>query len=243
MTFSVPPEAFAVFDQQDSGCVSYGIELDDQRVFIKVAVTDAAHESLGRAIAFHEAVRHPAIVRPIDVVDTRERRQLVYPWVDRAVLNHATTAGSNRSGLERFVARDPDEIRAAIEAILEAHLTIAARGFVSVDFYDGCFLYDFDHSRMHLIDLDEYRPGPFAVSAERLPGSTRYMAPEELTRGATIDERTTVFHLGRMIAELLGPTGLSTSELDVARRATHVHPEQRFPDVEHMTSAWHNTRA
>jgi serine/threonine-protein kinase len=240
--FSAPVEAFAVFDQQDSGCVSYGIELNDQRVFIKVAQTDEARESLGRAIVFHNAVRHPAIVRPIDVIDTNARRQLIYPWVDGAVLNHATTAGSDRSGLERFVTLDPGEIRAAIDAILDAHLTITAASFVSVDLYDGCFLYDFDQRHTHLIDLDEYRPGPFVLTQDRLPGSTRYMAPEEFTRGATIDERTTVFHLGRTITELLGPTGLSAVEFDVARGATHADPDQRFPDVEQMTSAWHHSR-
>lgn len=236
-------EVLPYSDDEDSGCLSYGIELKGQRVLVKTAVTDAAHESLGRAIAFHRTVCHPAIVRPVDVVDTTARRQLVYPWVDGAVLNHATTADSDRSGLERFVALDPDEIRAAIDAILDAHLSIAARSFVSVDLYDGCFLYDFDQRRMHLIDLDEYRPGPFVVPADRLPGSTRYMAPEEFTRGATINERTTVFHLGRAIAELLGPSGLSTSELGVASSATHADPEQRFPDVERMSSAWHDTRA
>jgi serine/threonine-protein kinase len=239
--FSAPVEAFAVFDHQDSGCVSYGVELNAQKVFIKVALTDEALESLGRAIAFHDAVRHPSIVRPIDVIDTKARRQLIYPWVDGAVLNHATIAGSDRSGLERFVTLDPGEIRAAIEAILDAHLTITAASFVSVDLYDGCFLYDFDHRRMHLIDLDEYRLGPFVVAQDRLPGSTRYMAPEEFTRGATIDERTTVFHLGRTITELLGPTGLSAAELNVARRATHADPEQRFADVEQMTSTWRNS--
>jgi serine/threonine-protein kinase len=240
---SAPPEAFAVFDQRDSGCFSYGIELHAQRVFVKTATTVAARESLARAIAFHRAVRHPAIVSPIDVVDTTARRQLVYPWVEGVVLNHATSAGSDRSGLERFLTLDSDEIRAAVATILDAHLAIAARGFVSVDLYDGCFLYDFDHQSMHLIDLDEYRPGPFVVTEERLPGSTRYMAPEEFTTGGTIDDRTTVYHLGRVITELLGPSKMTAAELSVVGRATHVDVEHRFPDVEAITSAWNNTTA
>lgn len=68
------------------------------------------------------------------------------------------------------------------------------------------------------------------------------MAPEELTRGATVDERTTVVHLGRTISELLGPTGLSTTELAAADEATRVHPGHRFPDVEPMVAAWHRSR-
>ena len=50
---------------------------------------------------------------------------------------------------------------------------IAAAGFVSCDLYDGCFLYDFARSSMRLVDLDEYRPGPFRVGPTRLPGITR----------------------------------------------------------------------
>lgn len=51
---------------------------------------------------------------------------------------------------------------------------------------DGCFLYDDERLAMHLVDLDEYRPGPFTVTADRLPGSSRYMAPEECRRVAGV---------------------------------------------------------
>ncbi|WFF04824.1 hypothetical protein O7622_17290 [Micromonospora sp. WMMD1076] len=32
---------------------------------------------------------------------------------------------------------------------------------------------------------DEYRPGPFVLDSDRLPGSRHYLSPEELTRGAS----------------------------------------------------------
>ncbi|MGC5387942.1 hypothetical protein ACPXCJ_25935 [Micromonospora chalcea] len=52
---------------------------------------------------------------------------------------------------------------------------------------------------MWLIDLDEYRPGPLVLDSGRLPGSRRYLPPEELTRGATVDDRPTVHALGRTL--------------------------------------------
>ncbi|MFJ8828503.1 hypothetical protein [Micromonospora aurantiaca] len=120
------------------------------------------------------------------------------------MLNHATTGGgSDRSGLARFQRLPVAEVRAALATILDAHLAVSAAGYVAVDLYDGCFLYDFDAHRMRLIDLDEYRPGPFVLDSDRLPGSRRYLSPEELTRGATIDERTTVHALGRTLHHLL----------------------------------------
>ena len=233
-----PAAAFAVFDQQDSGCISYGVETAGRRLFVKTAMTDQARESLGRAMAFHRTVRHPAIVAPIEVIDTRTKRQLVYPWLNGAVLNHATLAGSDRSGLNRFHGLPLSEILAAVDTIFDAHLAVTACGFVSVDLYDGCFLYDFDRKAMQLIDLDEYRPGPFTVEGARLPGSTRYMAPEEFVRGATIDERTTVFHLGRVASELLGESRWAATQRDVATTSTQTDPDHRFPSVQAMVEEW-----
>ena len=66
-----------------------------------------------------------------------------------------------------------------------------------MDFYDGAIIYDFENQRVHLCDLDLYRPGPYVLDRERQYGSTRFMAPEEFEKRATIDERITVFALGR----------------------------------------------
>jgi serine/threonine protein kinase len=88
-------------------------------------------------------------------------------------------------------------VQDAVEQVLQAHLAIAAAGWVAGDLYDGCVLYDEATARMSLVDLDEYRPRPFLLHGDRAPGSTRYMAPEEFRRGALIDHRTTVFALGR----------------------------------------------
>ena len=175
----VPADAFAVFDQQDSGCLSYGVEREGHRLFVKSARTAAGRDSLRRAIAFHASVQHEAIVHPVEVTDKGDETVLLYPWCEGAVLNHATVAGSDRSALERFRQLGVEFVVAAIDTILSAHERVAAAGFVSVDLYDGCFLYDFDRPEMRLIDLDEYRPAPFVVDADRLPGSRRYMAPEE----------------------------------------------------------------
>jgi serine/threonine-protein kinase len=241
---AVPEEAFVVFDQQDSGCLSYGVERDGRKLFVKTAQTAAGGKSLRRAIAFHTAVQHPAIVHPVDVIDTEEDTTIVYPWCRGVVLNHATTGGSERSGLERFRRLGVDAALAAIDTILAAHLSVAAAGFVSVDLYDGCFLYDFDRRDMRLVDLDEYRPGPFVVDADRLPGSRRYMAPEEFRPGATVDERTTVFHMGRTVSELLDSergSRCSAAQRDVVAAATNDAPRARFPTVSALVDAWHAT--
>ena len=241
-TFDVSlTQAFAVFDQQDSGYTSYGLATPDgQRWFVKTAGTEPSFQSFASAVRFHDTVAHGAIVRPTGV-DTG-RRALLSRWLEGTVLNHATVAGSDRTGLERFRRLEVPEIETAIGDVIAAHRTITESGFVAVDFYDGSMLYDFDARRMHLIDLDEYAPGPIVVDGDRMPGSRSYMAPEEWRRGATIDERTTVFTLGRMIDHLLTGTDGGWRGTGTARRivdaATADDPNDRIPTVRDVADAW-----
>lgn len=126
--------------------------------------------------------------------------------------------------LERFRRLPVGDVVRALQVILDAHVAIAAAGWISVDLYDGCFLYDFDAGRMRLIDLDEYRPGAFVLDADRLLGSRRYMAPEEWARGARIDERTTAHHLGRTLQQLLTDDAPPSGNGRFAARATDPDP-------------------
>ncbi len=64
------------------------------------------------------------------------------------------------------------------------------------------------------------------------------MAPEEFEHGAMIDERTTVFHLGRTAGHLLGASNLSGAQKNVIEAATRSDRDRRYPDVETMATAW-----
>ena len=127
--------------------------------------------------------------------------------------------------------------------MLDAHVPLDEAGLVAVDLYDGCFLYDWDAQLVHLIDLDEYRAGPF-VTTEQLPGSRRFYAPEEVGVGQVVDRRTTVYRLGRVARLLLDAADTESAwrgtraELDVIERATQVDPDARFPSVAALLDAW-----
>lgn len=181
------------------------------------------------------------MVRPALVLRHGLDLRLVYPWRNGRVLHQATVRGSDRSGLSDFRSLPLRDVQAAVDSVINAHVEVAARGYVSVDLYDGCVLYDFDERRAWLIDLDEYRPGPFVLGADRLPGSRRYMAPEELARGSTIDERTMVFTLGRMIHELCdsmnGWRG-TPEQRSVVKVATAVRSIDRYTSVAALAAAW-----
>jgi serine/threonine-protein kinase len=246
-------EVFHVFDQQDSGCVSYGVRLGDERLFVKTATTPAAARSLARAARVHAAVRHPAILAPLRVVPDGDGIALVYPWADGEVLYHATVGPDGRpsslardhpaSPMRRFRGLPVDEVRRAVDTVLDAHVPVDDAGLVAVDLYDGCFLYDWAARHLRLIDIDEYRAGPF-VTTEQLPGSRRFYAPEEVGVGQVVDRRTTVFRLGRVARLLLDASDTESAwrgtraELDVITQATRVDPAERFPSVAALVDAW-----
>ncbi|MFE9803002.1 serine/threonine protein kinase [Streptomyces goshikiensis] len=240
---------FRKFDEQDSGCIAYGLEVAGSRWFVKTASKTTGICSLRRAISVHQAVSHSAIVPLVHSFTTDESLALVYPWVSGEVLYHPTRSrhggrATPGSPMARFRALPITRIEAALESVLSAHLAIEQAGLVAVDLYDGCMLYDFSEHRMALCDLDEYRPGPFTLEADRLPGSSRYMAPEEFVRGSLIDIRTTVFNLGRALRLLLDAGDEETqwrgtpAQLTVIAKATASEPEKRLPSVNALANAW-----
>ncbi|MGX1668561.1 serine/threonine protein kinase [Streptomyces sp. NPDC055400] len=240
---------FRAFREQDSGCVSYGVAVGGERWFVKSAATAAGVTSLARALGVHGAVQHPAIVPLHHHFKIQGGLALIYPWVDGEVLYHPTVSrhggrSDPTSPMARFRNLPVADILRSLDTILDAHLAVERAGFVAVDLYDGCLLYDFEAQRMTLCDLDEYRPGPFILDADRLPGSRRFMAPEEFVKGSTIDIRTTVFVLGRVLRLLLDAGDDerkwrgSSSQLKVIERATASDPADRFASVKALARAW-----
>ena len=243
-------DVFATIRGHDSGCTSYGVDDGRDRWFVKVAY-DADVEQLRSAERFHTTVTHPAIVSLRHAFDVPGGRAVVYPWVPGEILNDPLAPGGRPhaaadSALQRFRARPVASIERVLDTVIDAHLTVVRDGFVAVDFYDGCLMYDAASEQVRLVDLDGYRPGPYVLDADRQYGSRRFMAPEEFVRGSTIDERTTVFTLGRTARVLLGEAGQwrgSAATERVVDRATAADPATRFASVEALAGAWFGSRA
>ena len=105
------------------------------------------------------------------------------------------------------------------------------------------------HRKLHVVDLDNYRSPPFTNEMGRMFGSSRFMAPEEFQFGARIDERTSVFTMGRTAAVLLsqgalvrGPFRGNDRQFEAIRRACREDPAERFGTVADFVSAWTDAR-
>lgn len=174
---------------------------------------------------------------------------LIYDWVPGELVRVPPEQRADpSSAFQRFRRLAADKLTVAIDTIFDVHRSICGAGWVACDFYDGSIIYDFDADRTWIIDLDSYRAGPFVNEMGRLFGSTRFMAPEEFERGAVIDERTTVFNLGRAISVFLGDGDLgragfrgSERQHQVMTNACREDPSARFQSVAEMARSWRGT--
>lgn len=249
---------FAVFDArtQDSGNISYGVQIDENRFFVKTAGDrDDPRPALRhpeRAAMLRNAVRlwrdvcHPTLPRLHHVVESPAGPLLVYEWVDGELLRaDAAERDDPRSVFQRFRALPVAEIVTALDQVFALHAALASSGWIAVDFYDGSLLYDFAARRMRVMDLDLYRQGSFINEMGRMFGSTRFMAPEEFVRGARIDEQTNVFTMGRTVAVLLSDGSLERPPFrggdalhEVLVRACQQDRSRRFASLSEFYAAW-----
>jgi serine/threonine-protein kinase len=246
---------FARFDQQDSGNLSYGVQIGGERVFVKTSgrpddpapVTSHAERNslLRNAIRLARRYRHPALPRLRQVVESPDGPMLVYDWADGELLHVAPEHREDpRRAYRRFLNLPVGAVLDCLDTVIEVHDLLGRGGEVIGDFYDGCLIYDFGAGRVTLVDLDGYRPAAYVNTMGRMFGSTRFMAPEEFTLGAVIDQRTSVYTLGRTVFVLLGEQFRGSAALRaVAERACRERPDDRYPSVAAFCAAWRTARS
>ena len=242
---------FTAFREQDSGCVAFGVETPEGRFFVKAAREARAVPGLRRASKLGASVTHPVLPPLRRVIESPRGPVLVYDFcgeseVGAEGLNPAGTTARDREDPAnphaRFRALPLADVLRALDHVYDLLLVLAKRGYVGVDWYDGCLLHDFVSGRTLVCDLDEFREGPFTLEEDRLPGSTRFMAPEELVRGSRIDQVTNVFSYART-AEVLLRDRLTPALRDVVARATQTERGRRYPSVAAFVESWREARA
>ena len=241
---------------QDSGNVSYGVQVGDAGYFVKTAgsVDDprpllghtARVEILRNAARLNASVSHPLLPRLLTLIESPDGPLLVYPWLDGELLGvPRERRGDPASSFQRFRRLPAKTIQACLERLFDLHVVLSKAGWIASDFYDGSLLYDFTAGRLWAVDLDLYRNAPFRNGMGRMFGSTRFMAPEEFELGALIDEQTTVFVMGRTALVFLSDGTLnpqafqgSHAQFDVIAQACQPNRAQRFGSMTAFHHAW-----
>jgi serine/threonine-protein kinase len=246
---------------QDSGNVSWLVEAAGQRLFVKTAgLTDPPvprapapyFDHAGRVMLLRNAVDlarscdHHALPALLNVIESPAGPVLVYEAASGDLVGvPGEQRGDPSSPYQRLAHLPASVLLGLFDTLIDLHVALAAAGWVAGDLYDGCLIVDFRARTLSVIDLDSYRRGPTTNDMGRMFGATRFMAPEEFEFGAQIDERTTVFTLGRIVwhfatrltedaAEFRGTAGLAR----VIQKACRPSPADRHASVAELASAW-----
>ncbi len=253
------------FDRtQDSGNVSWLVEAADRRLFVKTAGREeplpgipkpffdhADRVSLLRnAVTLSRSCDHPALPRLLNVIESPHGPALVYTAAAGENVHVPREQRSDpASSYQRFAHLPAARLLGVFDALIDLHVALAGAGWVALDLYDGCLLVDFATGGLTVVDLDTYHPGPTLNGMGRMFGSSTFMAPEEFELGAPIDQRTTVFTLGRLVwhfgtrlteraEDFCGPSALA----DVVRQACAPDRPRRPATVAALGVAWRGAR-
>jgi serine/threonine-protein kinase len=239
---------FTVFDRQDSGNISFGVERDGLKRFIKyagaqpvyyVGKSETAVAQLQSAMSVYEQMRHPSLVKLICHGPQHDGYVAAFHWFEGESLH-------TPSHYERFKQLPFKQRLRAFQAIVSFHCFVEEQGFVAVDFYAGSLMYDFDKQQIIICDIDLYQRKPFTNLMGRLWGSSRFMSPEEFQLGAAIDARTNVYTMGATAFYLFGDArnrsmqkwDASGALYEVATRAVQSERDDRYPTVAAFREAW-----
>jgi serine/threonine-protein kinase len=244
---------FHVFDDHDSGNISFGVDNGHRKLFIKVAGARTMYANVspeeaiatqGNSVDVHGEIEHPHIVKLVDVVRHGPYSALVFEWVEGGILRRV-----NEEDFARFRELSVDERLAAFDTVIDVLQHVHDCGWVAVDVYDASFIYDFARKHLTLIDLEVFARKPLVNEMGRMWGSTRFMSPEEFQLGAAIDEITNVYTLGAVAFLFFGEERVrmidtwdaGEARFAVAQKATNDAREDRYPSIAAFVAAWRET--
>ncbi|MFF2890170.1 serine/threonine protein kinase [Paenibacillus sp. NPDC057967] len=258
---------FCVFDQQDSGNISFGVERSGIKQFVKYAGSRPigfsgdpidAITRLKAAMPLYTNLNHPHLINLVNHYETKAGFVAIFEWFDGECLHsHWLYAGKLKythpqSPFFRFKQLPLEKRLKSLDAIFEFHHFVESRGYVAVDFYDGSILYNFSEDRTKICDIDFYRLAPSVNDmGEHFWGAVRTKSPEEYIIGTTIDSKTNVYTMGAIAFGLIGGEmdhSLSKWEgskslYEVVVRAVSEDREQRFQTVDSFKRAWDSARS
>jgi aminoglycoside phosphotransferase (APT) family kinase protein len=243
-------EVFKIYDDQDSGNICFGVKSGDERYFIKFAGAPTARyggkpedavAGLKSAVQVYQDLDHPHLIRLIRTEEVGGGFAAIFEWTDGECMGKMYPLSR-----ERFLQMADSTRVDVFSAILDFHIHVIKKGYVSIDFYDGSILYDFHKEKTLICDIDLYSKRPYINKMGRMWGSSRFMSPEEFTHGSVIDELTNVYLIGATAFALFGGEKdrsidkwrLSEKLYEIALKAVSEEREKRQQSLAEFKCEW-----
>jgi serine/threonine-protein kinase len=212
-----------------------------------VVTAEEAIERMKNAAVVYRDLKHPILNRLINTEEIRVAPPAsngfatIFEWTDGECMGKQYPQSR-----EKFMQMPLGTRLRVFEEILEFHAHLAKQGYVAIDFYDGCIMYDFDLGRTTICDIEFYAKTPYTNQMGRMWGSSRFMSPEEYELGAVIDEITNVYTMGATAFAFFGNEcdrcleqwTLSEELYKVAKKAVNNERAERHQSIEELISQW-----
>lgn len=214
-------QVFNVFDQTDSGNISFGVEnATGKKYFIKVAGAKTlesfcepieAVKALKKAVKVYKDLDCESLIKFVSSGTFGDLFYLVFDWVEGECLfdhwnfSYYDSHPEVQTPKMKFQQLTQEKKEKVAKQLITFFKFVESRNYVVVDFYDGSLLYDFEKTDLTICDIDFFKEMPIKNdSGSNYWGTARMKAPEEYQLGAQIDKRTNVFNIGALFFTLFG---------------------------------------
>lgn len=213
-------KVFCVFDKTDSGNISFGLEDEKTKYFIKIAGAKTTEfcglpkdvvETLKNAMRLYDELKHPHLIELLEHYELDDLYIAVFKWAEgECLFDHWNFEKYSKnpqlqSPKSKFEQLSLQKRLKSVDTIFEFLSFVESKGHVAIDFYDGSIIYDFANDTTTICDIDFFRKKP-AVNdlGEKFWGTKRLKSPEEYVYGDVIDTVTNVYTLGALIFHFFG---------------------------------------
>ena len=210
--------AFLVIDETGSGCISFGVQKDNKKYFIKIAGAKTVEAEISEqesidllkdAVEKYKNIHHRNLIKYIDSFNINEFFAVIFEYADgECLFDHWNFEKyKNDSALitpiQKFKKLEISKRLDVVYKLFSFFETFINAGYVAVDFYDSSIIYNFEKDEATFCDIDLFRKLPTKNDLGKdYYGTKRLKAPEENELGATIDELTNEFTLGAIIFDI-----------------------------------------
>lgn len=210
--------AFSVIDETGSGCISFGVQKDNKKYFIKIAGAKTVEAEISEqesidllkdAVEKYKNIHHQNLIKYIDSFDINEFFAVIFEYADGECLFDHWNFEKYKNDLtlitpiQKFKKLEISKRLNVVYKLFSFFETFINAGYVAVDFYDSSIIYNFEKEEATFCDIDLFRKLPTKNDLGKdYYGTKRLKAPEENELGATIDELTNEFTLGAIIFDI-----------------------------------------
>jgi serine/threonine-protein kinase len=242
-------KVFKVFDDQDSGNICFGIEGENEKLFIKFAGAPTAEykgdtvdaiNRLKATIPIYQSVHQTSLIKFVGAEEIGNGLAMIFRWSDGECMGRMYPE-SHQKVMDLSVEEKIGIFR-DISAFL---IDVFKQGYIAIDFYDGSIMYDLKNKITTICDIDFFRESPSQNDMGQMWGSSRFMSPEEYELGATLDEITNVFTLGQMGFSLFTDSNrditawpLSEDSYYVLMKAINTERNKRYQSINDFAEDW-----